>query len=88
MYLHLNVQDDDAALFRLLLDGHLAGAVAVLAELGVLDEAVLGDQVLEVRVGDVVVVDAVLLAGPGRARGVRDLDADPSVPAEKSNRKP
>lgn len=71
-YLHLDVEHDDAALGGLLLNGLLGGAVAVAAELGVLDEAVLGDEVLELGHGDEEVVGAVLLAGAGGTRRVRD----------------
>lgn len=74
-YLHFNVQQHDAALFRLLLNRHLAGAVAVAAKLGVLDEAVLGDEVLKVLHRHKVVVLAVLLARPRGAGGVRDGQA-------------
>lgn len=70
IYLHLNVQQNDLALLCLLLNGRLAGAVAVAAVLCVLDEAVLCDEVLKVVHGHVVVVDAALLAGTGVAGGV------------------
>jgi len=75
-YLHLNVEQDDLALLGLLLNGHLAGAVAVAAKLCVLDEAVAADEVLEVVHGDEVVVDAILLAVAGGARGVRDGEGE------------
>lgn len=55
----------------LLVDGLLAGAVAVGAELGVLDEAALLDEGLELLGGHEEVVDAVLLAGARLARRVR-----------------
>lgn len=70
-YLHLDVQHHDLALGRLLLDGRLAGPVAVAAELGVLDEPVLRDQVLERLHRHEVVVHAVLLALARLARRVR-----------------
>lgn len=70
-HLHLDVEHDDLALGGLLLDGGLARAVAVAAELGVLDEAVGGDEVLELGHLHVEVVDAVGLAGPRAPRGVR-----------------
>lgn len=70
--LHLDIEEDDPALLGLLLNGHLAGPVAVTAKLGVLDEAVLGNQVLKALHGHKVVVHAILLAGAGRARRVRD----------------
>lgn len=70
--LHLDVQHHDTALGPLLLNGHLARAVPVAPELGVLDEALGVDQRLEVLHGDVMVVDAALLAGPRVPRGVRD----------------
>lgn len=75
-YLHLNVQQDDLALLGLLLDGHLAGAVAVAAVLCVLDEAVLCNEVLKVLHLDEVVVDGVLLTGARVAGGVRDGEAE------------
>lgn len=59
------------ALGSLLVDGLLAGAVAVGAELGVLDEAALLDEGLELLGGHKEVVDAVLLAGARLARRVR-----------------
>lgn len=55
----------------LLVDGLLAGAVAVGAELGVLDEAALLDQGLKLLHGHEKVVDAMLLAGARLARRVR-----------------
>jgi hypothetical protein len=70
--LHLNVQDHDLALGRLLLDGGLARAVAVAAKLGMLDEAVLGNQGLKVIHGHKVVVHAILLALARLAGRVRD----------------
>lgn len=75
-YLHLDVQEDDLALGGLLLNGHLAGAVPVAAELGVLDEAVAGDEGLEILHGDEVVVHGVLLAGARGAGRVGDGEAE------------
>lgn len=74
--LHLDVQHDDLALLALLADCRLGRAVAVAAELGVLDEAVRGDQRLEVGVADEVVVDGVLLALAGRPRRVADGEGE------------
>ena len=74
--LHFNVEHHHAPLGRLLLDGGLAGAVAVAAELGVLDEAVLCDQGLELLHGHEVVVLAVGLAGAGGASRVRDGEGE------------
>lgn len=105
--LHLDIEDDNLALGGLLLDGGLAGAVEVAAELRTimgrkrlasgpsscvpdwahcsrwllvfwlclvvpLDETALGPQLLESLLGDIVVVDAILLAGSGAAGGVGD----------------
>lgn len=70
--LHLDVQEHHLALLALLADRALAGAVAVAAELRVLHEAVLRDQLLEPGVRHEVVVDAVLLARPRGAGGVAD----------------
>lgn len=70
-HLHLDVEHHDLALGALLVDGGLARAVAVAAELGVLDEAVGGDEVLELGHLHVEVVDAVGLAGPRTTRRVR-----------------
>ena len=75
-YLHLNVQQDGVALLGLLLDGHLAGTIAVAAEHGVLDEAILGDEVLELGHGDVVVVYAILLALARGTGGVGDGEGE------------
>lgn len=70
-YLHLNIQQHNLALRALLLNRHLASAVAVAAKLGVLDEAVLRNKGLERVHSDEVVVDGVALARAGGARGVR-----------------
>jgi len=59
--LHLNVQDASAVLLSDILDSLDAGAVVVAAELGVLDEAVLVNQLQEVVLGDKVILDTVLL---------------------------
>lgn len=67
-YLHLNIEHHNLALARLLLNGLLACAIAVATKLGVLDEAVLCDQILKNRIGDIVVVDTVLLSRPRGAR--------------------
>jgi hypothetical protein len=47
-----------------------AGAVVVAAELGVLDEGILVNQLQEVLFGDKVVLDAVLLLASGLASSV------------------
>ena len=73
--LHLDVEEDNSALLGLLLDGHLAGAVAVAAKLGVLDEAVLANQVFKLLHGHIVVVHAFLLAGARGSGSVRDGQA-------------
>lgn len=74
--LHLDVQHDDFPLLALLANGRLGRAVAVAAELGVLDEAVRSDQGLEVVVADEVVVDGVLLARAGGPRRVADGEGE------------
>jgi len=64
---------------------HLGRPVAVVAELGVLDEPVLSDEGLEVGHADVVVVDAVLLAGARGARRVRHGEGeDVGVPLHQA----
>jgi hypothetical protein len=60
-YLHLDVQDTGAVLLSDILDSLNAGAVVVAAELCVLNEAVLVNQLQEVFLGDKVVLDAILL---------------------------
>jgi hypothetical protein len=75
-YLHLNIENDDFPLLRLLLDGSLACAVSVASKLGVLNEAILGDQVLERLHGYEVVVRAIFLASAGLARRVRDREGE------------
>lgn len=75
-HLHFDIEDDDLSLGGLLLNGGLARAVAVAAELGVLDEAVGLDQLLELGHAHVVVVDAVRLAGARGARRVRDGEGE------------
>ena len=68
--LHLNVQDASAVLLSDILDSLDAGAVVVAAELGVLDEAILINQLQEVVLGDKVVLDTVLLLASGLASSV------------------
>lgn len=75
-YLHLDIQKDNSALLSLLLNGHLASSIAIATELGVLHEAVLGNEVLERLHSNVVVVDAILLAGARRASSVRNGQAE------------
>lgn len=74
--LHLDIQHHHFPLGGLVTDGLFARAVAVPAELGVLDEAVLGDQVLELGVRHKVVVHGVLLARAGLARRVADGEGE------------
>lgn len=69
-YLHLDVEKDNLAFCGLLFDGHLARTIAVTAKLGVLDEAILCDKVLELLHGDVVIVNAILLTFAWGAGGV------------------
>lgn len=66
-YLHLNVQDTGAVLLSDVADGLDAGAVVVAAELCVLDETALINELQEVLFGDEVVFAAVLFAASGRA---------------------
>src|SRR3954470_1317119 len=56
------------------------GAVTVACVLGPLEQAVLGDQPVEVLVGDEVVVDPVHLAGTAGPRGDRHRDPHVGVP--------
>lgn len=70
-YLHLNIQHYDFSLPRLLLNRHLARPVPIAPKLGVLDEAISGNEVLEGLRGDKMVVYAILLAGSGTASRVR-----------------
>ena len=80
--LHLDVQNHDLPAGGQVRNGHLARAVAVPAEFGMLYELAFVDQLLELVHLDVVVVDAGLLAGPRVARRVRDgrrEDIGPSV---------
>ena len=75
-YLHLNVQQHNPALRRLLLDSLLASPVPVAPELGVLHEPFVVDEVLKVLHLHKVVVYAVGLASAGRAGGVRDGEGE------------
>src|SRR5690606_38383456 len=65
------------------LDRRPARAVAVAAVAGVLEEGALLDQRLELALGDEVVVDAVLLAGPRRARRVGDREHHPRIAGDE-----
>ena len=69
-YLRLDVEEASPSGFFDLTDGHEAGAVEVAGELGVLDEGALGDELLELVLGDEVVVFAMDLAGTRRTRRV------------------
>lgn len=71
-YLHLNIENDNLALLLQALNHLSARPVPVAAELGVLHEAALRNEVLKLLHRHVVVVDAVLLAGAHIARRVRD----------------
>ena len=83
-YLHFNVEQDNATLLGLLLDGLLASTVPVAAELSMLDEAVFGNEVLEVLHGDEVVVHTVLLPGARGACRVRYGESEAfRVPVEQ-----
>jgi hypothetical protein len=53
-----------------ILDSLDAGAVVVAAELGVLDEGILVNQLQEVVLGDKVVLDTVLLLASGLASSI------------------
>ena len=74
-YLHLNVQDACPALLLNVLNRSNAGAVAVAAEGGVLNEALLRDQVVELLPGHEVVLDTILLLAAGASCGVGDAEA-------------
>ena len=74
--LHVDVEDADLAPGQDVLDGRLAGAVHVAAELGVLDELTLLHQVLHGLPGDVVVVPALHLPRPGLPGGVGDAEPE------------
>lgn len=75
-HLHLDIQNDDAALGGLVGDGLLGGAVAVGAEAGVLDEAVGAHESFELVGGNEVVVDAVGFSRARLARRVRDRERE------------
>lgn len=70
LYLHLNVEDASAVLLGDVANGLDAGAVVVAAELGVLDEATLVNQLQKVLLCDEVVFDAILLGASGLASSV------------------
>ena len=69
-HLHLNIQHAHFPLLRYILDRLDAGAVVIPAELGVLEEAVLGYELQEVISGGKIVFAAVDLACAWRAGGV------------------
>ena len=69
-HLRLNVQQTPPARALNFSDSHEAGAIKVSRELGVLDECALRNELLELVVGDEVVVLAVDLAGTRGTRGV------------------
>jgi hypothetical protein len=69
-YLHLNIQDAGAVLLSNILDSLDAGAVVVAAELGVLDEALLINQLQKFLLGDEVVLDTVLFLASRLASSV------------------
>ncbi|KAG9912497.1 hypothetical protein KCU94_g46, partial [Aureobasidium melanogenum] len=75
-YLHLNIQDAGAVLLSNILDSLDAGAVVVAAELGVLDEALLINELQEFLLGDEVVLDTVLFLASGLASSVLDGEAE------------
>lgn len=74
--LHLNIEKHDLALLALLLNGRLASTIAVASKFCVLDEAILGNQVLEALCGHEVVVDSIGLAGTGGPGGVGDGEGE------------
>ena len=76
-YLHLNVQDTCAALLGNVVDGLDAGAVRVAAKSGVLNEALLLDEVVESLPRHKVVLAAILLAGTRPTGRVGDAEAEP-----------
>lgn len=67
-YLHLNIKDASAVLLGDVANSLDAGAVVVAAELGVLDETTLVNQLQKVLLCDEVVFDAILL-GASRLAG-------------------
>ena len=69
-YLHLDVEDTDSLLFRNVLHSLHTCAVVVAAELGMLNESVLCDEVEESFLCGEVVFAAVLFAGTGCASSV------------------
>lgn len=69
--LHLYVEDNNLPLGRLFLDRCLTSAIAIVAELGMLDEAIFGDEILKVLGRHEVVVGTVDLTGPRASRGMR-----------------
>jgi hypothetical protein len=65
-YLGLDVKNTAFALLLDLADGGEAGAVEVVGELGMLDERILGEQMLELVTGDKVVVLPFFFSRSGR----------------------
>jgi hypothetical protein len=68
--LHFDVQNTGTVLLSYILDGLDTGAIVVAAELCVLNEAILIDQLQEVFLGDKVVFDTVLLLASRLASSV------------------
>lgn len=75
-YLHLNVQDARPALLFNVLYGLDTSSVAVAAKGRVLNKPLLLDQIVELLLGDKVVVDAILLTAARAARGVGHAEAE------------
>ena len=72
--LDVDLQEDGVTLLHVLPDGPQRGAVVVAVHQGVLDEAVLGDALLELLPAEEEVLNAVLLAATRGAGGGADRD--------------
>lgn len=74
--IHLDIQNNDQTLGSLLVNGHVAGSIAIRAESGALDETAFGLQCCELVLGDEEVALSVDFAGAGTACCVRDAEGE------------
>src|SRR5690242_11167228 len=75
-YLHLDIQDARPPLLLNVLNRSNARSIAVASKGGMLDEALLRDQIVELVPGHKVVLDTILLFAAGIACGVRHAEAE------------